>query len=63
MADVVLITVRVWLLKLNSNVSDVLYLKLDLQDYLLLGAGCGVLAILSDLLESFFKRCANVKVK
>jgi len=28
-----------------------------------MGAASGVLAVLSDLLESFMKRCANIKVR
>eukprot|EP00349_Pseudokeronopsis_sp_Brazil_P006650 CAMPEP_0202973028 /NCGR_PEP_ID=MMETSP1396-20130829/45407_1 /ASSEMBLY_ACC=CAM_ASM_000872 /TAXON_ID= /ORGANISM="Pseudokeronopsis sp., Strain Brazil" /LENGTH=81 /DNA_ID=CAMNT_0049704379 /DNA_START=669 /DNA_END=911 /DNA_ORIENTATION=+ len=38
-----------------------IFLKLYLEDYLALGFGISFLAVLSDLTESFFKRCANVK--
>ena len=39
-----------------------IWLKLDLKDYLIIGFATGILAILSDLVESFLKRCADVKV-
>lgn len=41
---------------------DWLYPKISMVDYMILGAVGGVLAILSDLLESFLKRSAGVKV-
>jgi CDP-diglyceride synthetase len=47
---------------LYSFWSDFLYVKIDLLDYAILGAVTATLSILSDLLESFMKRCANVKV-
>lgn len=37
-------------------------MKIDLLSYAIMGAASGVLAVMSDLLESFMKRCANVKV-
>ncbi|CDW89544.1 phosphatidate cytidylyltransferase [Stylonychia lemnae] len=42
-------------------ISDFLYVKIGLLDYAIIGAVSGVLAVLSDLTESFMKRCANVK--
>ena len=36
-------------------------IRMPIYDYVILGATLGFLAILGDLLESFLKRCANVK--
>ena len=36
-------------------------LQMPLLDYMFLGVVCGFLSILSDLIESFLKRCGNVK--
>ena len=36
-------------------------LPLPLGDYIILGVICGMLASLGDLIESFIKRCANIK--
>jgi hypothetical protein len=44
------------------NVSDILYIRLPLSHYLLLGFLNAFFAVYSDLLESFLKRCAGVKV-
>ena len=57
-------TVRNFFLTLiiTSHWSDLLYVKITLLDYAILGAVSGILSIMSDLLESFMKRCANVKV-
>eukprot|EP00347_Sterkiella_histriomuscorum_P002295 403368703 len=41
--------------------SDFLYVKISFLDYAILGAVNGVLAIMSDLIESFMKRCSMVK--
>jgi len=46
-----------------SNISDLLYLKLTLTDYLILGTANAFSSVFSDLVESFFKRCAGVKVQ
>ena len=39
-----------------------LWVKLPLSDYLILGTSNAFLSVYSDLLESFLKRCAGVKV-
>ena len=50
------------IINIYSYWSDFLYVKISLQDYAILGAVNGVLAIMSDLIESFMKRCSMVKV-
>jgi phosphatidate cytidylyltransferase len=42
-------------------VSDFLWPKLDLIDIIVLSQVNALLSVYSDLLESFFKRCAGVK--
>ena len=42
--------------------SDFLWPKLDLIDIIVLSQVNALLSVYSDLLESFFKRCAGVKV-
>jgi CDP-diglyceride synthetase len=44
------------------HVTDIIYVKLPLDQYLLLGFIHAFFAVYSDLLESFIKRCAGVKV-
>lgn len=45
-----------------GQVSDgYLALKMPCLDYLFLGGVCSCLCILGDLIESFIKRCSNVK--
>lgn len=41
--------------------SDLIFQKLYLEDYLVIGLVTGILAMFSDLTESFIKRCASVK--
>ena len=61
--DVVPCPVRVQTENLRfSYVSDLLWVKLDAWDYLMIGIGNAFLSVFSDLLESFVKRCAGVKV-
>lgn len=45
-----------------SYVTDFLWPKLDLIDIIVLSQVNAFLSVFSDLLESFFKRCAGVKV-
>lgn len=45
-----------------SYLTDILWLKLPLVDYVILGISNAVFSVYSDLLESFIKRCAGVKV-
>lgn len=47
----------------NSYISDMLYVKLDIIDYAILGVANSVFSIFSDLFESFMKRCAGIKVR
>mmetsp|Transcript_18236 Transcript_18236/g.17358 ORF Transcript_18236/g.17358 Transcript_18236/m.17358 type:complete len:104 (+) Transcript_18236:705-1016(+) len=46
---------------ISHFLGDIIFLKLYLEDYLALGFAISFLAVLSDLIESFLKRCANVK--
>ena len=47
---------------ISHHLSDAIYMKLPLTHYLAIGAFSGFFAVLGDLLESFLKRCAGVKV-
>jgi CDP-diglyceride synthetase len=46
----------------DSYLFDQIWMMLPLKDYLIIGAVTGFLAVVSDLFESFLKRCAGVKV-
>jgi len=50
------------LLKIYSYVSDFLWPKVALLDLIILSQINALFSVFSDLLESFFKRCAGVKV-
>jgi phosphatidate cytidylyltransferase len=59
----VLSTVSGWLMYLIvHHVTDIIYVKLGLWDYLILSFIGAFFSVYSDLLESFLKRCAGVKV-
>lgn len=46
---------------LGQNENGKYAVKLPLQDYIFLGIVCGMLSVLGDLIESFLKRCSNMK--
>lgn len=46
----------------HTYLFDNIWVDLPLLDYFIIGNVVGILAILSDLIESFLKRCGNVKV-
>jgi hypothetical protein len=43
-------------------VTDIIWVKFPMWDYFIIGLITSFLAVISDLLESFIKRCAGVKV-
>lgn len=55
--------ITISLILLYSYMFEHIYMIMTLKEYITLGLIVAPLAIMSDLLESFLKRCANVKVK
>jgi CDP-diglyceride synthetase len=64
LGDVVFLSViNLFLIKINSYVTDFIWMQIPMWDNIILGFVTGILAILGDLFESVLKRCAGVKVR
>jgi phosphatidate cytidylyltransferase len=58
----VLCLLSAWLMYLISHyLTKMIYMPLPFYDYTVLGLILAFLAVLSDMIESWFKRCADVK--